>query len=89
MRSFVVIAGTSLLTVLEFGAKSHPEVVKYTPDGQCLVTGSVDGFIEVWDPISAKLKALPYQVRQDPVWQPCKSGILSLKFHIYFTLTLR
>lgn len=53
---------TMIVKTVKFGEKSHPEVAVFSPNGEFCASGSVDGFVEVWDHQSATLrKDLQYQ----------------------------
>ncbi|KAK5583046.1 hypothetical protein RB653_004636 [Dictyostelium firmibasis] len=57
---------TILDKTIKFNNKNKPETIKFSPDSKYLLSGSMDGFIEVWDYNSGKLsKSLAYQSNDD------------------------
>lgn len=70
---------TVIHKTVRFGAKSHPECATFSPDGQYCVSGSVDGFVEVWDYQSAVLrKDLQYQ--EDGSFMMHDKAVIALAF---------
>ncbi len=67
----------TLLRTIRFGKRGHAECACFTPDGESLITGSYDGYIEVWDWRAGSIsKAHAYQA--DDSFMRHESSVLCL-----------
>ncbi|XP_049851907.1 WD40 repeat-containing protein SMU1-like [Schistocerca gregaria] len=64
---------------MQFDAQACPEVARFSPDGQMLVVGLINGFIEIYDPKTGRLNTeLAYQERDE--FMVHKGAVLCLAF---------
>lgn len=64
---------------IAFAADARPEAAAYSPCGHFLATASSDGFVELWDAASCRLRAdLPYQREEAPQLLRHSRAVLAL-----------
>lgn len=64
---------------IRFGSENHPESVLFSPNGEYVVTGSADGFVEIWDFETCKHKReMKYQANEE--FMMADDSVLSMAF---------
>jgi WD40 repeat-containing protein SMU1 len=70
-----------LSATVKFGKNRTPMCAAFSPDGESLVSGSSDGFVEIWHARSGKLRRdLTYQANDDILMHDC--AVLCVAFSV-------
>jgi WD40 repeat-containing protein SMU1 len=69
----------SSLASIEFSKSQRVESIAFSPDGLYFATGTVNGFVEIWNYMTGKLrKDLDFQAKEK--FMMMETGLLSLSF---------
>ncbi|MBU0488518.1 MAG: WD40 repeat domain-containing protein [Bacteroidetes bacterium] len=76
----LIIAQSGILPVIPFGHSDDIETVEFSPDGKCVLSSSIDGYILIWSVEHGKVLRILENMAEDTKschWSPDGSKILA------------